>query len=95
MPFWKIAWRNMEQRGLASALTALSMALLVEEPHAAVRPHAGVPDHTRIGRDRLELPGAELEAQQLVTSLDEVPEQQRGAVRPPVLRPHLTGELEL
>ena len=27
MPFWKIAWRNMEQRGLASALTALSMAL--------------------------------------------------------------------
>src|SRR4051812_9259777 len=27
MPFWKIAWRNMEQRGLASALTAFSMAL--------------------------------------------------------------------
>src|SRR3954469_15873978 len=27
MPFWKIAWRNMAQRGLASALTALSMAL--------------------------------------------------------------------
>ncbi|HVT28736.1 MAG TPA: FtsX-like permease family protein [Lacipirellulaceae bacterium] len=27
MPFWKIAWRNMEQRALASALTALSMAL--------------------------------------------------------------------
>jgi putative ABC transport system permease protein len=27
MPFWKIAWRNMEQRSLASALTALSMAL--------------------------------------------------------------------
>ena len=27
MPFWKIAWRNMQQRGLASALTALSMAL--------------------------------------------------------------------
>ncbi len=27
MSFWKIAWRNIEQRGLASALTALSMAL--------------------------------------------------------------------
>jgi putative ABC transport system permease protein len=27
MPFWKIAWRNMEQRALASSLTALSMAL--------------------------------------------------------------------
>lgn len=27
MPFWKIAWRNMEQRSLASALTATSMAL--------------------------------------------------------------------
>ncbi len=27
MPFWKIAWRNMEQRGVASALTAFSMAL--------------------------------------------------------------------
>jgi putative ABC transport system permease protein len=27
MSFWKIAWRNIEQRGLASSLTALSMAL--------------------------------------------------------------------
>jgi len=27
MSFWKIAWRNIQQRGLASALTALSMAL--------------------------------------------------------------------
>lgn len=27
MPFWKIAWRNMQQRALASSLTALSMAL--------------------------------------------------------------------
>src|SRR6185436_10967386 len=27
MSFWKIAWRNIEQRSLASALTALSMAL--------------------------------------------------------------------
>jgi putative ABC transport system permease protein len=27
MPFWKIAWRNMQQRGLASSLTVLSMAL--------------------------------------------------------------------
>jgi putative ABC transport system permease protein len=27
MPFWKIAWRNMQQRALASFLTALSMAL--------------------------------------------------------------------
>ncbi|HCK40802.1 MAG TPA: ABC transporter permease [Planctomycetaceae bacterium] len=27
MPFWKIAWRNMEQRSLASSLTGLSMAL--------------------------------------------------------------------
>jgi putative ABC transport system permease protein len=27
MSFWKIAWRNMEQRALASSLTALSMAL--------------------------------------------------------------------
>ncbi|MGE3242385.1 MAG: ABC transporter permease [Pirellulales bacterium] len=27
MPFWKIAWRNMEQRALASSLTVLSMAL--------------------------------------------------------------------
>jgi len=27
MPFWKIAWRNIEQRALASSLTALSMAL--------------------------------------------------------------------
>ena len=27
MSFWKIAWRNIEQRSLASSLTALSMAL--------------------------------------------------------------------
>lgn len=27
MSFWKIAWRNMEQRALASTLTAISMAL--------------------------------------------------------------------
>jgi putative ABC transport system permease protein len=27
MSFWKIAWRNIEQRALASSLTALSMAL--------------------------------------------------------------------
>lgn len=27
MSFWKIAWRNIEQRGLASTLTAFSMAL--------------------------------------------------------------------
>jgi putative ABC transport system permease protein len=27
MTFWKIAWRNIEQRALASSLTALSMAL--------------------------------------------------------------------
>jgi putative ABC transport system permease protein len=27
MPFWKIAWRNMQQRSLASFLTAFSMAL--------------------------------------------------------------------
>jgi putative ABC transport system permease protein len=27
MSFWKIAWRNMEQRALASSLTGLSMAL--------------------------------------------------------------------
>jgi putative ABC transport system permease protein len=27
MPFWKIAWRNMEQRALASTLTGISMAL--------------------------------------------------------------------
>ena len=27
MSFWKIAWRNMQQRALASSLTGLSMAL--------------------------------------------------------------------
>lgn len=27
MSYWKIAWRNLQQRGLASTLTALSMAL--------------------------------------------------------------------
>ena len=27
MSLWKIAWRSIQQRGLASALTALSMAL--------------------------------------------------------------------
>src|ERR1044071_10350676 len=27
MSFWKIAWRNIAQRALASSLTALSMAL--------------------------------------------------------------------
>ena len=27
MSFWKIAWRNIQQRALASSLTALSMAL--------------------------------------------------------------------
>ncbi len=27
MPFWKIAWRNIQQRALASSLTGLSMAL--------------------------------------------------------------------
>src|SRR3972149_6495785 len=27
MSYWKIAWRNIEQRALASSLTALSMAL--------------------------------------------------------------------
>ncbi|NOY30105.1 MAG: ABC transporter permease, partial [Planctomycetes bacterium] len=27
MSFWKIAWRNMQQRALASSLTGFSMAL--------------------------------------------------------------------
>ena len=27
MTFWKIAWRNMQQRALASSLTGFSMAL--------------------------------------------------------------------
>jgi len=27
MSYWKIAWRNMQQRALASSLTALAMAL--------------------------------------------------------------------
>src|SRR3954471_13041454 len=40
MPFWKIAWRNMEQRGLASALTALSMALGVAVMIAVIVIHS-------------------------------------------------------
>jgi putative ABC transport system permease protein len=40
MPFWKIAWRNIQQRGLASALTALSMALGVAVMIAVIVIHS-------------------------------------------------------
>jgi putative ABC transport system permease protein len=40
MPFWKIAWRNIEQRGLASSLTALSMALGVAVMIAVIVIHS-------------------------------------------------------
>ncbi len=40
MPFWKIAWRNMQQRGLASSLTALSMALGVAVMIAVIVIHS-------------------------------------------------------
>jgi putative ABC transport system permease protein len=40
MPFWKIAWRNMEQRALASSLTALSMALGVAVMIAVIVIHS-------------------------------------------------------
>jgi putative ABC transport system permease protein len=40
MSFWKIAWRNIEQRALASSLTALSMALGVAVMIAVIVTHA-------------------------------------------------------
>jgi putative ABC transport system permease protein len=40
MSFWKIAWRNMEQRALASSLTALSMALGVAVMIAVIVIHS-------------------------------------------------------
>ena len=40
MSFWKIAWRNIEQRGLASSLTALSMALGVAVMIAVIVIHS-------------------------------------------------------
>ncbi len=40
MSFWKIAWRNIEQRALASSLTALSMALGVAVMIAVIVIHA-------------------------------------------------------
>jgi putative ABC transport system permease protein len=40
MPFWKIAWRNMQQRALASSLTALSMALGVAVMIAVILIHS-------------------------------------------------------
>jgi putative ABC transport system permease protein len=40
MPFWKIAWRNIEQRALASSLTALSMALGVAVMIAVIVIHS-------------------------------------------------------
>jgi putative ABC transport system permease protein len=40
MSFWKIAWRNMQQRALASTLTALSMALGVAVMIAVILIHS-------------------------------------------------------
>ena len=40
MSFWKIAWRNMQQRALASSLTALSMALGVAVMIAVIVIHS-------------------------------------------------------
>jgi putative ABC transport system permease protein len=40
MSFWKIAWRNMEQRALASSLTAFSMALGVAVMIAVIVIHS-------------------------------------------------------
>jgi putative ABC transport system permease protein len=40
MPFWKIAWRNIQQRALASSLTALSMALGVAVMIAVIVIHS-------------------------------------------------------
>src|SRR5262245_55986032 len=40
MPFWKIAWRNMQQRWLASTLTALSMAVGVAVMIAVILIHS-------------------------------------------------------
>ena len=40
MSFWKIAWRNIEQRSLTSTLTALSMALGVAAMIAVIVIHS-------------------------------------------------------
>src|SRR5262245_40054884 len=40
MSYWRIAWRNMQQRSLASTLTALSMALGVAVMIAVILIHA-------------------------------------------------------
>jgi hypothetical protein len=65
----------------------------VEEPHAVVRANTGLPDHARIARDQVELPGRELVPVQEIVALEPVLEQERRAVRPPVLDEDAAFEL--
>ena len=62
-----------------------SVSLLVQEPDAAVRTNTGLPDHARLAGDRVERPGCELVPVQAISTLEPVLEQERRAVRPPVL----------
>ena len=69
----------VERQDLGAAVVdypSLPVALFVQQPHLTIRSHARVPNHAGLGRDDLQFSRCELEAQQPVTSLDEVLQQQ-------------------
>ena len=76
MSLWKIAWRSIQQRGLASALTAMSMALALRQTSGRVVDAArGLQgNHARDGDDLvLSLLGPEREALELDGSVVRLP----------------------
>ena len=70
----------------------LAVALLVREPDASVRTDACAPHEARLDLDRLERAAREVVAIEAGPSFDDVMEEERGCVRPPVDDVH--GALE-
>ena len=71
------------------------MALLVQEPDAAVGADARLPDVPGVGRDRRELTGRDVVAVEVGAAFAQVLEEQRRPVGPPVGRRDLAFEVEL
>ena len=73
----------------------LPMALLVQEPHAAVRPHARARDVAWLAGNVRQLAVRDVVAVELRSPLERVHEQERRRIRPPVVHVNLTVELDV
>jgi hypothetical protein len=73
-----------ELRALVVEDESPPMPLLVQEPHAAVRAHACLPDEAGLARHRFEHAGREVVPVEARPALEDVVQQERRAVGPPV-----------